>query len=219
MMNSYANLLIWQYRSSPRAVAIMELLAKGFDELVAFYADFPEVLNIHKATGKSLDFIGKHVGISRRIYGFKYRKFFGFTQSFQALGFSVGGVGGGRWYRHSYPLSDIVDLQDEDFRWLILAKILKNYQTASLPNLKRFCSLMYGENVQITDNYDMTVTIKIDRLLVDDFSKWAAENLDLFPRQCGVKYLIQFVDFEKKYFGFYGSATAEPFNVGKWLRS
>lgn len=214
----YADLLIWQYKSCPRAVATMELLAKGFDDEVAFFAEFPNVLNIFKATGKSLDIVGKHVGVSRRIGNFKYRKFFGFKRSPQALGFSVAGKGGGRWYRYSYPLFDVVDLNDKDYRWLILAKILKNYQNASLSNLKNFCTLMYGENVQITDNYDMTVTIKIDKALTDDFTAWAAENLDLFPRQCGVKYNVSIIEFDKKYFGFKGSSQAEAFNVGKWLR-
>ena len=215
---SYENLLIWQYRNAPRAVATMALLAKGFDDELAFYSAFPNVLNIFKTTGKSLDLVGKHVGVSRRIAGFQYRRFFGFKGSQQALGFSIDGKGGGRWYRYSYPLYDVVNLDDKDYRWLILAKVLKNYQTASLSDLKNFCALMYGKNVQIVDNYNMTVNIKIDKALTNDFTAWAAQHLDLFPRQCGVKYIIQVVAFDKKYFGFEGSEQAEAFNVGKWLR-
>ncbi|BCB66925.1 TPA: DUF2612 domain-containing protein [Haemophilus influenzae] len=97
--------------------------------------------------------VGKHVGQFRVINGYQLRKFFGFRNSPNALGFSQKRLGGAQWYRKRDPLSDSVRLSDDDYRFLIKCKILKNYQIGTLPNLIEACLFIFGEGCHIVDNY------------------------------------------------------------------
>lgn len=185
----YADLLIWQYQTKPKAVATIKLFEGIFGESFAETYRLQEVLNIETATGHQLDLVGKHVGQSRVINGYQLRKFFGFRGSAHALSFSRGGQGGGEWYRKRDPMSDSVRLSDEDYRFLIKCRILKNYQLGTLPNIFEACRFVFGEGVQVTDNYNMTVSIRLPKANITAFKTFAIENLDLLPRQAGVKFI------------------------------
>lgn len=190
---AYADLLIWQYRNKPKAVATIKLIesiiAQGFVDLY----QLQDVLNIETAIGHQLDLVGKHVGQGRIVNGYQLRKFFGFRGSPHALGFSRGKSGGGQWYRRRDPLADSVRLSDEDYRFLIKCRILKNYQIGTLPNLIEACLFIFGEGCHIVDNYDMTVSISVPSAITSDFKKFAINHLDILPRQAGVQYFFNLI--------------------------
>nr|DAD91857.1 MAG TPA: Protein of unknown function (DUF2612) [Myoviridae sp. ctKZW4] len=190
-MMAYADLLIWQYRNKPKAVATIKLIesiiAQGFVDLY----QLQNVLNIETAIGHQLDLVGKHVGQGRVVNGYQLRKFFGFRGSPHALGFSQKRNGGGQWYRRRDPLADSVRLSDEDYRFLIKCRILKNYQTGTLPNLIEACRFIFGDGCRVIDNYDMTVSVSNQN--ISDFKKFAINHLDILPRQAGVQYLFHLV--------------------------
>ena len=190
---AYADLLIWQYRNKPKAVATIKLIesiiAQGFVDLY----QLQDVLNIETAIGHQLDLVGKHVGQGRIVNGYQLRKFFGFRGSPHALGFSRGKSGGGQWYLRRDPLADSVRLSDEDYRFLIKCRILKNYQIGTLPNLIEACLFIFGEGCHIVDNYDMTVSISVPNAITSDFKKFAINHLDILPRQAGVQYFFNLI--------------------------
>lgn len=192
---AYADLLIWQYRNKPKAVATIKLIesiiAQGFVDLY----QLQNVLNIETAIGHQLDLVGKHVGQGRVVNGYQLRKFFGFRGSPHALGFSRGKSDGGQWYRRRDPLADSVRLSDEDYRFLIKCRILKNYQTGTLPNLIEACRFIFGDGCHVIDNYDMTVSVSVSvsNQNISDFKKFAINHLDILPRQAGVQYLFNLV--------------------------
>lgn len=190
---AYADLLIWQYRNKPKAVSTIKLfesiIGQGFIDLYRLQ----DVLNIETATGHQLDLVGKHVGQFRVINGYQLRKFFGFRNSLNGLGFSQKRNGGGQWYRRRDPLADSVRLSDVDYRFLIKCRILKNYQTGTLPNLIEACRFIFGEGCHVVDNYDMTVTVSIPSKNTSDFKKFAINHLDILPRQAGVQYLFNLI--------------------------
>lgn len=194
---AYADLLIWQYRNKPKAVGTIKLIesiiAQGFVDLY----QLQDVLNIETATGHQLDLVGKHVGQGRIINGYQLRKFFGFRGSPHALGFSQKRVGGGQWYRKRDPLADSVRLSDDDYRFLIKCRILKNYQTGTLPNIIEACRFIFGDGCRVIDNYDMTVSVSVSVSVsnqnISDFKKFAINHLDILPRQAGVQYIFNLV--------------------------
>ena len=51
--------------------------------------------------------------------------------------FSKNRQGGGQWYRRRDPLADSVVLVDDDYRFLIKCRIIKNYQQARYRTLSR----------------------------------------------------------------------------------
>lgn len=190
---AYSDLLIWQYRNKPKAVSTIKLfeniIGQGFIDLYRLQ----DVLNIETATGHQLDLVGKHVGQFRVINGYQLRKFFGFRNSLNGLGFSQKRNGGGQWYRRRDPLADSVRLSDVDYRFLIKCRILKNYQTGTLPNLIEACRFIFGPGCRVVDNYDMTVSVYIPSKNTSDFKKFAINHLDILPRQVGVQYLFNLI--------------------------
>lgn len=190
---AYSDLLIWQYQGKPKALATVTLLeqtiAQGFIDLY----QLQNVLNIEEATGDQLDLVGKHVGQLRVINGYQLRKFFGFQNAQNAMSFSRTRKGGGQWYRKRDPLADSVRLSDEDYRFLIKCRIIKNYQTGTLPNIIEACRFIFGEGCYIVDNYDMTVSISVPSASTSDFKKFTINYLDILPRQAGVQYLFSLI--------------------------
>ena len=190
---AYSDLLIWQYRNKPKAVATINLMesiiAQGFIDLYQLQT----VLDLEKAIGHQLDLVGKHVGQFRVINGYQLRKFFGFRNSLNGLGFSQKRNGGGQWYRRRDPLADSVRLSDVDYRFLIKCRILKNYQTGTLPFLIEACRFIFGPGCRVVDNYDMTVSVSIPSKNTSDFKKFAINHLDILPRQAGVQYLFNLI--------------------------
>ncbi len=190
---AYSDLLIWQYQDKPKALTTIKLLeetiAQGFIDLY----QLQNVLNIEEATGDQLDLVGKHVGQLRIINGYQLRKFFGFQNAQNAMSFSRTRKGGGQWYRKRDPLADSVRLSDEDYRFLIKCRIIKNYQTGTLPNIIEACRFIFGEGCRIVDNYDMTVSISVPSASASDFKKFTINHLDILPRQAGVQYLFNLI--------------------------
>ena len=190
---AYSDLLIWQYQGKHKALETIRLLenviVQGFIDLY----QLQNVLNIEEATGDQLDLVGKHVGQIRVINGYQLRKFFGFQNAQNAMSFSRLRKGGGQWYRKRDPLADSVRLSDDDYRFLIKCRILKNYQTGTLPNIIEACRFIFGEGCHIVDNYDMTVSISVPSAITSDFKKFAINHLDILPRQAGVQYLFNLI--------------------------
>lgn len=186
---AYSDLLLWQYRHKPKAKETIQLLekeiGKGFSDLF----QLQNVLNIEEAMGVNLDLVGKHIGQSRIINGYQLRKFFGFRGSIHSLSFSLTRNGGGQWYRKRDPLSDSVQLSDEDYRFLIKCRILKNYQLGTLPNILEACQFIFGEGCNVIDNYNMTVNIALPRTNLTNFKQFAINHLDILPRQAGVQFI------------------------------
>lgn len=190
---NYADLLIWQYQNRPKARSTIQLLVETFSQVFSELYSLQSVLSIETAIGHQLDLVGKHVGQHRVINGYQLRRFFGFRGSAQALGFSKREQGGGIWYRRRDPLSDSVRLADEDYRFLIKCRILRNYQIGTLPNIIEACQFIFGQGCRVVDNYNMTVSINVPKKNITDFKKFAIEHLDILPRQAGVKLHYQII--------------------------
>lgn len=184
----YTNLLIWQYRNKPKAIQTIRLLEQEITQGFIDLYQLQDVLNIDTAIGVNLDLVGKHIGLGRVVNNYILRTFFGFRDAPNAKGFSKRLLGGGQWYRKRDPLSDAVRLGDEDYRFLLKSRILKNYQTGTLPNIIEACQFIFGDGCNVVDHYDMSVTIYIPKATLTDFKKFAVNHLDLLPRQAGVQF-------------------------------
>lgn len=182
---SYSDLIIWQYKGKPKAVATFNLIESVFGQAFQELAELRNVLDIENAIGEQLDLVGKHIGISRVINHAVLRKFFGFKQSKQALAFNMG-----EWYRKRDPLSDSVRLNDKDYRFLLKCQIIKNYQTATIPELIQALRFCFGKGCLVTDNGNFTVSITVPMEKLNSFRQFVIKNLDVLPRPAGVRYII-----------------------------
>lgn len=188
---AYSDLLIWQYQGKPKALATIKAIEDEFAQSFVDLYRLQDVLNINTATGDQLDLVGKHVGQSRIVNGYTLRQFFGFKNAENALGFSKELSGGGQWYRLRDPLADSVKLSDEDYRFLIKSRVIKNYQLGTVPDVIEACRFIFGDGCTVKDNLNMTSTVQVPRNKLTQFSKFAVQHLDIIPRQAGTKIIFE----------------------------
>lgn len=203
-------MLIWQYRGKPKANATVKTISNEVAKVYQSAVDVGDILNIDKAKGYALDLVGYHVGVNRSLASFIPRKFFGFARTGQ-LGFNEG-----KFYRYGESTGESTRLGDEDFRFMIKAKILKNYQIGAIEDITNSISFLFGRDARIIDNYDMTMTAIIPSTVMTPFKKYAIENLDILVRPVGVMYKYVIIE-PAKYFGFYEDRYASGFDEGVFV--
>ena len=204
-------MLIWQYKGKPKASATINTTCDEFSEIYKSAVEVGDILNIDKATGYALDLVGHHVGVARTLESFIPRRFFGF-EGREGLAF-----GKGSFFRLGNAQKESKIMTDEEFRFLIKAKIFKNYQIGTIEDITESINKLFGGDSRMIDNYDMTMTAIIPADLINEFKKYAIENLDVIVRPIGVKYRYVIIK-PVKYFGFYNDKSAHGFNNGKFAR-
>ncbi|MGG4703040.1 DUF2612 domain-containing protein, partial [Providencia stuartii] len=148
--------MIWQYRGKPKARQTVGLLLSETKQLFESVITLSAILNIDTSTGYGLDLIGKHVGISRVMKSLVPKDYFGFLGIEGALGFNAG-----VFYRYGDSLKGSSVLGDDDYRFFIKAKIIKNYQKPDIANITYSLRHLLGEQAFIIDNYDMSMNVVI----------------------------------------------------------
>ena len=204
--------LIWQYRKKPRARATAKLLNdevyKTFDDAIKV----AEILNIDTASGYALDLAGRHVGVSREQQNLILKDFFAFTQAEKKQGFNKG-----EFYRLGNSLKGSFYLNDSDYRFLIKAKIIKNYQTGTLENSYKSLEFLLGAGNFIFDNYDMTLNLVLKNAKTTQFLINLIFKNDILARPVGVGLNVILIA-DKKCIGFKQNKANLAFGVGKFAR-
>lgn len=206
------NYLIWQYHDKPKALGTIKALYASTDETFQTVISITDLLSINKATGYALDLVGRRVGISRILNQAIAKEYFGFVDSDTSLAFGLGA-----FYRYGDSLSKTVKLSDDDFRFFIKAKILKNYQTGTIENIVDSVQLLTGVNGNVVDNLDMTMNVIVNAQALNTLTLYAIKNLDILVRPVGVLYQFLVLVSDEP-FGFYSDNTAFGFGAGKFVR-
>ncbi len=129
-MTGYADLLISQYGTKPKAVATIQALADGMAQSFTGALSVPDMLDIERAGGVNLGIIGKITGQGRVLNGAVAREFFAFKGYPDTRGFQVSNTGGSPWYRHGDTTSASATLTDAEMRTPIRARCIKTSPAA-----------------------------------------------------------------------------------------
>lgn len=212
MSDKPEDLLIWQYRGKPKARQTVGLLF-GESKIAWQSAQaVGEMLNIDTATGYALDLVGRHVGLSRTLKTFVPKEYFGWVGVEAALGFGVG-----IFYRAGESLKNSSRLKDDDYRFLIKAKVLKNTQRPTMEGITASIKQLLGEGAFAIDSYDMTMNIVVPELQLNGLRLYAVLNLDILVRPVGVWFKFIIISNDHP-FGWANDAQAFGFNDGKFTR-
>ncbi|MBD8129239.1 DUF2612 domain-containing protein [Pantoea agglomerans] len=188
-MTGYADLLISQYVSKPKARATVQALADDMAQSFTGALSVPDMLDIEHAGGVNLDIIGKITGQDRVLNGAVAREFFAFKGYQQTQGFQVSSAGGSPWYRHGDTISASARLSDTEMRTLIKARCIKNFSPCTMDDLERSCELLFGR-----DGYEVDIDVntpcvwQITTFGADQFVLFCAKSLDVLPRASGMNY-------------------------------
>lgn len=138
------------FRESENLNKIIESIFSAYQsQQVDFLWLAENILNIDKATGWHLDFIGNIVGQDRFLLDFNTEPYFGFYKSYQSETFNVG-----YWNSRSYfNTSSSRRLNDDEYRRLIKARAIYNSSTCTTDELLEVINL-------ITDRTDNRIQVK-----------------------------------------------------------
>ena len=133
------------FRESENLNKIIESIFSAYQsQQVDFLWLAENILDVDKATGWHLDFIGNIVGQDRFLLDFNTEPYFGFDKSYQSETFNVG-----YWNSRSYfNTSSSRRLNDDEYRRLIKARAIYNSSTCTTDELLEVINLITGR----TDN-------------------------------------------------------------------
>ena len=211
---NYSDLLIWQYKL-PKAIAEIDMKSQFWIDFMEDCLKFIDMWNIDTAEKYSLDVLGRIFGVSRSSVSMTEREYLTYYEKTGGLGW-----GRGRWYVAGEAFRETILLTDQEFRFLIKARIWKLYQNPSLDYLTDALQALTGDDAYIVDNGNMTMKVYYgNTIALDSFIKFAIENLDILPRPIGVGYTYEQAGV--KYFGFNGEEFDNNygFGVGRFIDS
>ena len=209
-MSNYSDLLIYQYIKKPKAKATIDAIMGEYDKLADNSIDLLNQWDIDQARGFSLDIIGRRVGVSRTLPSVVSKGYFGYLNSIQGEPW-----GEGVWYRKGESLGDALVLNDSDYRFLIKAKIYKNFQNGTIEYITKALKNIINSAALIQDNLDMTATIFIPIASLNVIQRYMIEQMDILPRPMGVMYT--YINASGKEFGFDGFYNSYGFNEGRFI--
>ncbi len=217
-MLSYKNLLIKQYFYKPNARAEIDILDKSFTELYNLFLSFDKEYDLDFARGQQLDKLGKIVGISRIVPKSLPKIYFGFAENTNALGFSDKfnpTIKSAPFFDKESELFTAIELNDNDFRFFIKAKVALNYCSAVMASDERISmqeviQKAFNGQAYIVDNKDMTLTLFISPLF--DLNKLElVKVLNLLPKPQAVRYDIIIQADSGLTFGFSDNPNSKGF--------
>ena len=211
---NYSDLLIWQYKL-PKAMAEIDMKSQFWIDFMNDCLKFIDMWNIDTAEKYSLDVLGRIFGVSRSSVSLTEKEYLTYYEKTSGLGW-----GRGRWYRAGEAFRETILLADQEFRFLIKARIWKLYQNPSLDYLTDALQALTGDDAYIVDNGNMTMKVYYgNTIALDSFIKFAIENLDILPRPVGVMYTYEQAGV--KYFGFNGEEFDNNygFDIGRFIDS
>lgn len=212
MSKQREDFLIWQYRGKPKARQTVGLLLSETKKVFESVIQLSTILNIDESSGYGLDLVGKHVGIARIMKSVIPKDYFGFLGDEGALGFNSGS-----FYRYGDSLTESSRLGDDDYRFFIKAKTIKNYQKPDVGSISDSVRYLLGEQSFVIDNYDMTMNIVIPSTSITPFKIYAIKSLDILSRPMAVSYKYLVIT-DSRPFGFSHDHYAFGFGDGKFTR-
>jgi hypothetical protein len=216
--DGYKNRLIKQYFYKPKAGAEIELQAATWEKSYDLLLEFPDQFDVDTAFGNQLDIIGRIVGIPRNVPFVLDKIRFGFDGDSSARGmadaFDSSVESAVLFDAFEFPYSS-QQLDDEDFRFFIKAKIASNTASAYMSSDERISvndsilTTFDGEAYAI-DKKDMTLILYVSPA-IDEERIRLVQQLDLLPKPQAVRYSIVRTGSDLLAFGFDGDSTALGF--------
>lgn len=198
----YADLLILQYHSKPKA---RETIKTGVDIYTAdgLVYQLQDILDIDTAQGAQLDIIGKILDCPRVVQGvYNDLKYFQFHIDENSLGFSTVGNPNSATLKsiRNYQEGEY-SLPDEDYRFLLKFKAAVNVMRGSEAGIDEALWAVFGGDVLLKNNHDLTITYIVSS--EHTLAVLAAKNLGYYraPEGIGANYVLK-VPNPSKIFGF-----------------
>jgi hypothetical protein len=166
ILTYYADRLIAQYRTMPRARATIEIFGKqvvmdNVAEAVGY------AFSIETAVGPQLDILGKYIGVPRNVGDVAVNEltYFAFTDYAGATGYEVGFAdytdefsnADGVFFLYGYAPGLPSLLNDDQYRLVLKLQIVANSSDGTLASLQDAMVNFLDGSFQVIDAQDMTI--------------------------------------------------------------
>lgn len=190
----YADLLILQYKNKPKARATVQI---GCDIYTGngLLFELENILDVDRATGYTLDLIGKIVGVPRNVLSDQPNvEFFTFEQE-DANGFStIGTLSNGIFKRSDMNYYDKNALSDKNYRILIKLKAIMNRVRSTWADMDAMYYSVFGNNLYFENNKDGTITYYYNPAYIDSELWNAIIKLGYLIAPLGISYTVEEVN-------------------------
>ena len=169
-MQNYLDTIISQYAQSPILQQILDDFNSNIDPTVDINNFLTHVWNIDTATGFGLDIWGRIVGVGRSITIIAKLDNFGFAQGdWQGFSDSEHGVNQECFYTNGIFGSQVLILEDDIYRKLILIKAASNITACDAPSINAMLTTLFSDrgHAWVLDTGKMTMVYRFDFDLTD----------------------------------------------------
>lgn len=222
-------LITTQFQDKEIFKRYLRLLVIGIQETLAVSRDLMQKRDIDSATGAQLDIIGDIVGQPRVLLNADLYPFFGFQGDLAANSFGTyyNKQIGGYWYSYGGKIGGDVTLNDEQYRLIIKARIIKNNSKGTNEDYIRFGNFVFNTTISFESDGGGKSTVLVGRrmtLFEKAIMAYVFEGTDYnftyHPKPLGVG--IGYAEFDATgTLGFLGTPGAKgmislsyPFNGG-----
>lgn len=224
-------LVTTQFGDKPVFNKYLQLLKTGCQELLGVYRDLIQLRDIDSAQGAQLDIIGNIVGQERILASADLYNFFGYQGSLAAesFGTTFNKNVGGYWWSYGTEIGKSVQLNDDQYRQIIKAKIIKNNARGTNEDYIKFGNFVLNAPVSfdLDTGANSSTTVKIGRrmtmfekALMSYVFSGVDYNFTYTPKPLGVGITVEEYDSTGT-LGFVGTQNAKgmislsfPFNGG-----
>lgn len=156
-MSKYTGRITNYHAGKPRYFKHIDLTTRPFTDISTELSGLARAFDIDTAIGSQLDILGEWIGLSRVVRQPITGVYFSFD--IDGLGF-----GQGIWQGPYDPDEGFTTLSDDTYRLILKAKIAINSwdgQNDSLPAILDMATAGSGLRMQIVDNQDMTISVRV----------------------------------------------------------
>ena len=214
------SLITEQFRDKDVFKRYLDLLLSASTEIQLVAKDLMQNRSLDTAEGVQLDMIGNIVGQPRTLIGANLLSFFGFEGEITAGSYGsvdVPGVGS-IWRSSDSPLVGNITLDDNLYRILIKAKIVKNVTSATPEEIMGFANFMFSTSGStLIFEGGAKFKILIGRILTKSeigllryVNRQASYSSRLFPKPVGVGLEIGSFNYDA-FFAFKGVPNAKGY--------
>lgn len=159
------DLITTQFQDKDIFKRYLKLLKLGAQEALAVARDLMQKRDIDSATGAQLDIIGDIVGQPRTLINTDLYPFFGFQGDLVANSFGTyyNNQIGGYWYSFGGKIGGDVSLNDEQYRLIIKAKIIKNNARGTNEDYIRFGNFVFNTDIKFENDFGGKSTVLVGR--------------------------------------------------------
>lgn len=159
------DLITTQFQDKDIFNRYLRLLKTGLQEALLVCKDLMQKRDIDSATGAQLDIIGDIVGQPRVLIDTDLYPFFGFQGDLVANSFGTyyNNQIGGYWYSYGGKIGGDVTLNDEQYRLIIKARIIKNNAKGLNEDYIRFGNFVFDTKISFEDDHSGKCTVMVGR--------------------------------------------------------